>query len=228
MVNRKREDAATNGNTKGHIKFRYSDPDKYLDLDMEGISNEAVADGLKSIATALAGRAVIAPRTLTRPAAPQAAINPVAQQPETTDAVDEPEVAEPEITEPGSAEEQSAEPKAKYNPPPPTYVHDLDLKGTGSPSFVEYAKAKAPTKHVGRYLTAALWLKEYGNSPTITVDKVYTCYKTAGWPLRISDWDVNFRNMVKSNKFRRVSPKEYAITPLGEAELQESGKAATA
>jgi hypothetical protein len=120
-----------------------------------------------------------------------------------------------------TSDDTAKPPKAKYKPPLPTYLADLDVKGSG-PSFREYAEEKAPTTHAKRFLVATLWLKEFGNSPTITVDKLYTCYKTAGWPLNITDWDVNFRNQVKTDKFRRVSSKEYEITPLGEDELQDS------
>ncbi len=111
--------------------------------------------------------------------------------------------------------------KANYKPPLPTYLHDLDLKGTKK-AFKEFAEKKGPSSHAKRCLVAALWLKEYGNSSTITVDQLFTCYKTAGWPLNISDWDVQFRNQVKRDRFRRVSSKEYAITPLGESDLQGS------
>jgi hypothetical protein len=132
------------------------------------------------------------------------------------------QVRESETVDPGNGEEQpTSESKTKYSPPQPAYLPTLDLKGGGSTSFKEYAEAKKPTTHAKRYLVAALWLKEHGNSPTINADKVYTCYKTAGWPLRITDWDVNFRSQVKASKMQRVSPKEYAITPLGEAELQD-------
>lgn len=130
-----------------------------------------------------------------------------------------------EVLEPAAADDvdgDGASPKAtkpKYKPPLPNYLPDLDTKGTGK-TFKEYTAEKAPAKHAKRYLVAAYWLKEYGNSPTITVDKLYTCYKTAGWPLNITDWDVNFRNQVKTDRFRRVSPGEYAITPLGESDLQ--------
>jgi hypothetical protein len=72
-------------------------------------------------------------------------------------------------------------------------------------------------KHAQRYLVATHWLKDHGGHPTTNIDKVFTCYKTVGWPTNITDWDVNFRNHVaKTNRMRRVNPGEYAITPLGE------------
>jgi hypothetical protein len=125
-----------------------------------------------------------------------------------TDIVDE--VAE--ATTNNGGEPKAARPKPKL--PLPAYLHDLKLDG-----FKEYADTSAPKKHLKRYLLSALWLKEHGNSPTITTDKVYTCYKTASWPIGINDWDAIFRDAVKRNLMRRVSTGEYAITPIGEDAL---------
>ena len=151
---------------------------------------------------------------------PIPAILPATVETSTT-AVGEPEEEVTETPVEEITDDDAKTSKPKHKPPLPAYIHDLDMKGTGGKSFKEYAEEKAPTTHAKRYLVAALWLKEYGNSPTITVNKLFTCYKTAGWPLNITDWDVNFRNQVKNDKFRRVSAKEYAITPLGEADFQD-------
>jgi hypothetical protein len=80
--------------------------------------------------------------------------------------------------------------------------------------------AKKPKKGTHRYLVAAFWLKEHGNSPTVSVDKVYTCYRTVDWPTNQSDWDANFRTQVKTDRVRLVSPGEYAITPKGEDDVR--------
>jgi hypothetical protein len=81
--------------------------------------------------------------------------------------------------------------------------------------------SKKITTQVARYLASAFWLNDHGNSPTIDIHKVYTCYKTASWPTKIADWDNNFRQMVRANTMRRVSQGEYAITPLGENAVRE-------
>ena len=150
---------------------------------------------------------------------PIPALAPAAPDASTTTAEETEEVIDAPTGEVSDDEAATRTSKPKYKPPLPNYLPTLDMKGNGKP-FKEFATEKAPTKHAKRYLVAAYWLKEHGNSPTITVDKLYTCYKTAGWPLNITDWDVNFRNQVKTDRFRRVSPGEYAITPLGESDLQ--------
>lgn len=129
--------------------------------------------------------------------------------------------AEPEAAEAQGDEEtpapRPAKPKAKL--PLPNYLPDFDLVGSGTP-FKQFAEEKAPKSHVKRYLGAAAWVQEHGGGGTINTDKVYTMYKTAGWPLGITDWDANFRSLVNRNLMQRKSPGEYALTPLGEAELQ--------
>ena len=110
-----------------------------------------------------------------------------------------------------------AKPRAKL--PLPQYLPDLDLTASGTP-FKQFAEEKAPKSHAKRYLVAAAWSKEFGGAETINTDKIYTMYKTAGWPLGISDWDANFRSLVNRNLMQRKSSGEYALTPLGEAELQ--------
>jgi hypothetical protein len=131
------------------------------------------------------------------------------------DPEDEADVAEPE------ADSSPKAPRSRAKLPLPKYLHDLDLNGSGN-SFKDFVASSSPKSHLKRYLASAYWLKEHGGSPTINADKVYTCYKTASWPLGISDWDANFRNLVKSDQLRRVSPGEYEITPLGEDKLQSA------
>jgi hypothetical protein len=161
-------------------------------------------------------------RTLSPVASPTAIPSSLTPRaPATTDDSDEVDETPAEAGIEETVDDPAKSPKTKSKPPLPTYLPDLDLKGSGV-TFKEYVGKKGPTSHSKRYLVAALWLKEYGNSSTITVDKIFTCYKTVGWPLNITDWDVNFRNQVKTDRFRRVGSKEYEITPLGEADLQDS------
>ena len=140
---------------------------------------------------------------------------------------DEPEVLEGDEVETAPAEEtaedaplppKATKPKGKL--PLPKYLADLDVNGNGVP-FKQFAEEKAPKKHMKRYLIAAAWMKEHGGSETINTDKVYTLYKTAGWPLGINDWDVTFRSAVKRDLMQRKAPGEYVLTPLGEAALQK-------
>src|SRR5258706_7214192 len=55
------EKSSSNGN--GHVKFRYADAERYMDVEMVG-GNEALAEGLKSLASALSRGTAVAVRGL--------------------------------------------------------------------------------------------------------------------------------------------------------------------
>lgn len=140
-------------------------------------------------------------------------------------------VAEEQIVEEGPAPNDSdAEGNSGRAPsvraprkyPMPTYLHDLDLDG-GAVTFKAFAQQKAPKKNSKKYLVVAAWFREYGGKQAVTIDHVYTCYKTAGWSTNIADWDLSFRQLVKHDWMRRVQQGEYAITPLGEDEVKNIG-----
>jgi hypothetical protein len=115
----------------------------------------------------------------------------------------------------------TSKPKPRAKLAVPSYLADLDIKGNGTP-FKDYAEEKNPKSQMKRYLLAAQWLRDHGNSPTINTDKVYTLFRTAGWSIGIKDWDANFRGAVKRDLMQRKGPGEYFITPVGENTLQKA------
>ncbi|MGH9505511.1 MAG: hypothetical protein ACRD13_01180 [Terriglobales bacterium] len=193
---------------------------RVIEFELEG-GSAAVENSIRQITSSLATRS-----TSAKPTIPARRPRELASG----DSADNHHEVGEEAADPVELDAEAPEPdgdpaplrplKPKYKPPLPKYLPDLDTKGTGVP-FKEFAAEKAPRKHTTRYLVAAMWLKEHGNSPTVDVDKVYTCYKTAGWPLSITDWDSNFRSQVRRDRFRRAEGGGYSITPLGEADLQK-------
>ena len=129
---------------------------------------------------------------------------------------------ESEENVPATPPAKTTKAKTTYKPRIPNYLHDLDITGSsGGVTFKDFAIKKNPSTNAQRHLVAAYWLKEYGNSPTINMDKVFTCYRTADWPTNQPDWDVGFRAQVKTNRFRRVASGEYAINPVGEDDVRK-------
>ncbi len=114
------------------------------------------------------------------------------------------------------------QPKPRAKLPLPKYLADLDVNGSNGTPFKQFAEEKAPKSQTKRYLLAAIWLRDNGISPTINTDKVYTLFRTASWPVGISDWDAAFRQAVKRDLMRRVNPGEYSITPIGEEQLKKA------
>lgn len=206
------------GGVDDHAKVKL----RVIDFELEG-ANASVENSIRQLASALTP---FRGTPLQRPvsSAKQSKELPAPEMDTEPEEISDAEVIDTEA-QAGEAKPRTSTAKSKGVPRQPNYLHDLDVAGHGT-SWKDFATAKAPKKDTTRYLVAAFWLKDHGNSPTITPDKVYTLYKYAGWPLSISDWDANFRGLVKRNRFRRVEAGEYAITPLGEGDLQKLNGAA--
>lgn len=190
---------------------------RVIEFELEG-GNQSVENSIRQLTHALTTRnGQAAPPKNAGPARQAKELAAPEVEGETEEYAEETEVLEPEAENDPEKARKASKPAGK--PRMPQYLHDLDMTGSGVP-FREFAAQRPQSKHTRRYLVAALWLRDHGNSPTITTDKVYTCYKTAGWPLNVSDWDLNFRCQIKTDRFRRVVSGEYAITPLGEEDLK--------
>jgi len=104
----------------------------------------------------------------------------------------------------------------------PEFV-ELDWIGTNGPNFKDFAASKAPKSKNRKYLAAAFWLKEYGGSSTVNADKIYSCFKTAGWSVAFADWGQPFHNLVHSDQMRKAgNPGEFSITTVGEGALEKA------
>lgn len=186
--------------TNGHgarVKLRW------MELDVEGGTADLV-DGFKSFATALTrGGPVTAPaRTL-------AAVNPAA---ETSTAVLETSIAEEEQnlakaaeagaeaelpSEAGSGDE--ADRPRRRAPRAPKFLNDLDL--TKAPvQLTDFVQGKNPEGDMDKFAVIAVWFKEHLQTEEITIDHIFTAYKTLGWQAQLpGDPSQTFRNL-KNNK----------------------------
>ena len=140
---------------------------------------------------------------------------------EADEAVDD-EEADASDEAPDAAPQKTVRPARKQKYAVPEFKPDLDVTGANL-TFKEFAAQQAPKNNSKRYLVAAMWMRDHGNKTSVNTDVMYTCYRTAGWPLGINDWDQTFRSLVQNDWMRRVSPGEYGITHIGEAALQKTG-----
>jgi len=130
--------------------------------------------------------------------------------------IDTPELEdEEESAESGNGNGSGPKPARARKFKAPDYLPTL-LAGEKGNSFKEFAKEKAPANKSKKYLVAAYWLKEHGDSPTVNANKIYTCFKTAGWSTGFNDWNQPFHNLVHSEHLRKEGTGEFAINPLGE------------
>jgi hypothetical protein len=65
----------------------------------------------------------------------------------------------------------------------------------------------------------ALYLRDQGHD-AVNMDKIYTAYRLVQWPMDLRDWDVNLRNQLRNDRFRRMDGG-YAITTAGENVVRE-------
>jgi hypothetical protein len=91
----------------------------------------------------------------------------------------------------------------------------------GGKSFESFAAEKGqPTDHTVRYLVAAAWLSEYAKIQTISVDHIFTCYKSAGWTFDVGDPGSPFRYL-KRGGFGDTKTGKFTINHLGIAKVEK-------
>jgi hypothetical protein len=173
------------------------------------ISDGNLSELTQAISSALKPTTTV-PR-ISRPATPSLPSTPerVIDMP---DGVEE-EVSTEQVAVDGNGDAPSEKRMKKFKPP--NYLPNL-LAGEKGKAFKAFADEKAPENKNRKFLVATYWLKERGDSPTANADKVYTCFKTAGWSTGFNDWNQPFHNLVHSEHLRKVGTGEFAINPLGE------------
>jgi hypothetical protein len=147
-------------------------------------------------------------------------------EPEGDDEIeDEEQVIDAEVEETAGGETPAAPKTPRVTKPKvfknPDFV-ELEWNGTGTPSvsLKDFAKQKDPKTKGRRYLVAALWLRDHAGHPSANIDQMYSCFRTAGWPVGFNDWRAPFDNLVYSKHMRKTGTGEFAITTLGEGLLQ--------
>jgi len=184
MAVKKVETNSSNGHGGGRVKFRYADAERYVDLDMENAS-AAVADGIKSLASALSGRTILAPaRELAGPKIAAATVPTTVNQ-EEIQFPPQGEQVEQDYAEEAGTEEASngngSGQKRAYNFKAPKFMDDLDLTKTKKP-LAEYVSDKGnPTEMLDKYLVVAVWLKEHMGVDEFTIHHIYTCFDNLSW-----------------------------------------------
>lgn len=188
---------------------------RVIEFELEG-GNAAVENSIRQLTQALSARNGAPAKVISSGKQPkELAGGTVEEEPTEAEVVDDDEVDvdEAPATPAARKSRQRSKPKA------PEYVHDL-MDGAKLEEFKEFAKQKNPTTRPQRYLVATYWLKECGGSPTVTADKMYTCFKNAGWPTNFNDWRGAFDSLVYVEDFRKVGVGEFAINPTGENKVK--------
>ena len=90
-------------------------------------------------------------------------------------------------------------------------------------SFASFANGKDAGSQHKKFLIVAAWLAEHRNTPAVTEDHVFTCFKSIGWPLNIPDFGQPLRDIKTKRQFFEKSDKGYEINHLGLAYVKKLG-----
>jgi hypothetical protein len=73
-----------------------------------------------------------------------------------------------------------------------------------------------------RYLSIAAWLHDHRETPIITQDHIFSCYRLLNWPIDIADFGQPFRELKHKQYFESPERGKYAINQLGLQKAKEA------
>lgn len=228
MPNRRgKEEPGSNGDGKGKIKFRYLDSERALDFSVENVGGDTVAESLRSIANALAGRTIAPLR------------NPKAKgslsSGSTVEVEDEPENIEeeleevevPEVEEEGAESDRTSRPKRIIKPKTPKLLQSPNLT-EATVQLAEFMKQKNPPEMIYKYAVIAVWYKEQFQITDMNIDRIFTAFKLLGQESQLpTDIEKPLKNLTYVKKWfeKAKTPNTYNIIWLGESEVGKMGAA---
>lgn len=180
-------------------------------LEAELGDNGDVAQIAQALTIALRGSAP-APVVKRIPApAPQINGNGHAPEEDQSDLFDTVEEEEPVDVTPAAPKQPR---KKRVGPKPNQIPIDTDTE----PKLSALVDGKSNHK---RYLTIAAWLHDHRDTPVITQDHIYSCYRLLGWPIDIADFGQPFRELKHKQYFEAPERGKYAINQLGLQKAKE-------
>jgi hypothetical protein len=182
---------------------------KFIMFDAE-IADDQIQSVTQAITSALRGPN---PAPLKRLAAVPAQVNggngaaEVVEEPDLFDQVEEPDVVDVTPAPKKKAVRRVA--------PKPNVIPIED----GEPPLSSLADPKSNHK---RYLMIAAFLHDHRNTPVVTQDHIYSCYRLLGWPTDIGDFAQPLRELKHKQYFATPERGKYAVNQLG---LQKANEA---
>jgi hypothetical protein len=181
---------------------------KFIMFDAE-IADDQIPMVTQAITNALRGPHP-APKRLP-PATPQLNGNGAAEHDDEPDLFDDVEEAE--------AVDVNPAPKKKATPrrvaPKPNVIPIDD----GDPPL---SSLMDPKSNHRRYLMIAAFLHDHRDTPVVTQDHIYSCYRLLGWPTDILDFAQPLRELKHKQYFATPERGKYAINQLGLQKAKEA------
>ena len=100
----------------------------------------------------------------------------------------------------------------------PTVLNDIDV--ASEPSLKDFIAQFDITSTVDKYLAIALWFRDARDTPVITVDHVYTCFKMLSWGTNSNDFSKPLRNLRDEQSFKGGSREGFALTLPGAGKIE--------
>lgn len=104
--------------------------------------------------------------------------------------------------------------KKRVGPKPNMITIDTDTE----PKLATLVDGKSNHK---RYLAIAAWLHDHRDTPVITQDHIYSCYRLLNWPIDIPDFAQPLRELKHKQYFESPERGKYAINQLGLQKAKE-------
>lgn len=101
----------------------------------------------------------------------------------------------------------------------PKILDDLDLKS--DPSLEDFVSAFDLKTDVDRYLVIALWFRDARDIPAITVEHVYTCFRSLGWSTASTDFSKPLRNLRDEQSMKGGSKDGFTLTLIGAGKIEK-------
>jgi hypothetical protein len=136
----------------------------------------------------------------------------------TSTIIDEPQQVDGEVILEEAAEvvDEAPAPTRSRGPrkaAPTPKVIDIDVNS--EPTLASFVKKPNPQSHNLRFLVIAAWLQKHRSIDAITVDHIYTCYRSLGWPTNIPDFSAPLRSLKHKQLFTSPEQGKYVINHLG-------------
>ncbi|WP_316207366.1 hypothetical protein [Bradyrhizobium sp. SZCCHNR3118] len=194
--------AKSSGKTGGTSRIRF------IMVDAE-IADDQIHSVTQAITNALRG-----PNTVTkRIAAPAPQLNGNGAE-----HVDEPEVVD-EAEEIDAVDVTPAAPKTKKPRKAAPKPNMITIDTESEPPLSSIGTFK---DHSKRYLAIAAWLHDHRNTPVVTQDHIFSCYRLLGWPTNIPDFAQPLRQLKFKQYFESPEPGKYEINQLGLQKAKEA------
>lgn len=194
----------------GKVKVRI------IEFEMEG-SDLSLQESLKSIAAALSRpNIVVAPRSNTRIESNRPAGNVQNGEANAADELEHVEYVEDATPSEASATTVPRKPRKTPKPVAPSVV--AVRFDDENPTFADFVADREPKNDMQKYICAAYWLKMHKDVHEVSIDHIYTAYRSQGWALPAKAIQpMRELAATRDGRFSKgVEKGHYAINHIGE------------